>query len=198
VGIGKRIRDVMRERKISVSELARRMGVAQSTTSEMLSGNLTEESMIKIAKALECSLWDFMGPPDAPAGWVAVPVIGRVPAGVPLEAIEEYDGEILVPGGEVIGKNVIAVRVRGKSMEPSLRDGDAILVRTDVEPQNGDTVVMRVNLDGEVTCKRFYRREGTIVLQPENPAFEPMVIGVANPGEVHVIGKVIGLYRRME
>jgi len=198
MGIGTRIKAVIREKKISQNEIARRMGITSAGLSQMLSGNLTEESMIKIAKALGCSLWDFMGPPDAPAGWVAVPVIGRVPAGVPLEAIEEYDGEILVPGSEVIGKNVIAIRVRGKSMEPSLRDGDAILVRTDVEPKNGDTVVMRVNLDGEVTCKRFFRREGTIVLQPENPAFEPMVIGVANPGEVHIIGKVIGLYRRME
>jgi SOS-response transcriptional repressor LexA len=104
-------------------------------------------------------------------------------------------GGLLQPG-EPRGLRRVATRYPAE--RPRVQGGEQFTVRTDVEPQNGDTVVMRVNLDGEVTCKRFYRREGTIVLQPENPAFEPMVIGVANPGEVHVIGKVIGLYRRME
>ena len=199
MGLRERIKALRKKKNLSQAELADLVGVKSYSVADWEQGRSEPsiENLNKLAVALECEAWEFMGSPAILPGWVVVPVIGRVPAGVPLEAIEEFDGEILVPERETKGKKIMALRIRGKSMEPRLFDGDAVVIQCDIDPNNGDTVVIRVNLDGDVSCKKFYRSGDSIVLQPENTDFEPIILGPGSSGAVHVIGKVIGLYRKM-
>ena len=71
-------------------------------------------------------------------------------------------------------------------------DGDLVMVRSESTPRNGDIVVAMIG--DETTVKRFFRRKGRIVLEPENPEYEPIVVTPASP-ELRILGRVVGVYR---
>jgi len=120
---------------------------------------------------------------------VAVPILGRVTAGAPILAVENYDGHLSLDPSLVKSDDVFALRVEGDSMiEAGILDGDYVLVRPQDSASNGDIVVAL--LDDEVTVKRFYWESDGIRLQPENARLAP--IRVPN---VSICGKVTGLIR---
>jgi repressor LexA len=129
-------------------------------------------------------------------GVVGVPVLGRIAAGSPLLAEENYEGTLrmdasmLPPGGKVF-----ALVVTGESMiDAGIHDGDYLFVRQQKQARNGEIAVVMVN--GDATVKRFYREGDRIRLQPENRAMEPIYVDAAN-GECNVIGVAVGVYRQM-
>lgn len=120
---------------------------------------------------------------------VTVPVIGRVTAGMPILAQESIEEYVSIPP-EMLGdgKHFI-LGVRGESMiQAGIMDGDYIVVHQQPDAVNGDIVVAMI--DGEATVKRYYKENGTIRLQPENPTMKPIYSKSAQ-----VLGKVISLYR---
>lgn len=121
-----------------------------------------------------------------------IPLLGRVAAGRPIEAIEGSD-TIDVPASLVGKRDSYALRVQGDSMmEEGILDGDVIIVEEKLEPRNGDCVVATV--DGEATVKRFYReKNGSVRLQPSNPAYKPIMV---SGGDLKIRGAVVGLIRR--
>jgi len=127
-----------------------------------------------------------------------VPVLGRVPAGSPREALEEAGEELLLDPLLAGGEEVYALRVSGDSMTGAgIRDGDYVLVRPQESAEDGEIVVAVV--DGEATVKRLRRAEGGVRLEAENPAFPPLFLpGQAVPSPaLRVAGKVVGLFRKM-
>ncbi len=124
---------------------------------------------------------------------VAVPVIGRVAAGLPALAEENYEKTVRVDGSLVpSGVPCFALTITGESMiEDGILDGDIVVVRQQKTARNGETVVVRV--DDEATCKRFYRESGRIRLQPANSSMEPIYIDSTH--DVEVLGKVVALLR---
>jgi repressor LexA len=185
--------------KISASEIARRIGVERSTVSSWKNGKTEPsiEMIHRLAEVLEVSPGELLGE-KAPqlvdmSKWVTLPVIGKVPAGVALEAIEEYEGEIIVPP-EDARPGYFALKVQGESMHPRVLSGDVVVVAPNLEPYNGQVVVTRVNGEGEVTLKEFQRDGETILLVPENKAFQTKVF---RPGsELKIVGVVVSLQRR--
>jgi repressor LexA len=124
-----------------------------------------------------------------PQETVAIPILGRVTAGAPILAVENYDGHLALDPSLVKGDDVFALRVEGDSMiEAGILDGDYVLVRPQQSASNGDIVVAL--LDDEVTVKRFYREADGIRLQPENARLVPIRIP-----DVRICGKVTGLIR---
>lgn len=129
-----------------------------------------------------------------------VPVLGRIAAGRPLLAAEHREGELPVAPSAFRGgsEDLFALRVRGDSMIGAhICDGDLVVVRRQDTAQPQDIVVALLDSpdgEGEATVKRFLRDGDRIVLKPENPALEPLVI---DPGRrpVRILGKVIGLLR---
>jgi repressor LexA len=120
-----------------------------------------------------------------------IQVLGRVAAGVPIEAIEtpeELDLQSLVPAD----REVYALRVKGDSMiEDSIRDGDLVLVENRKHAQNGE-IVVAVLPEGEATLKRFYReKDGSFRLQPANAALKPILTR-----EVEIRGVVLAVLRQ--
>lgn len=119
-----------------------------------------------------------------------LPIVGRIVAGVPLLTEEEPPEMFPVPGATQQGQFLL--RVTGKSMEPTLHEGDLALVTQESEIRSGQIAVMEV--DGEVTVKRFHREASGIRLQPDNRAFE--TITVPPTSQFRLIGRVIGLWRK--
>ena len=120
-----------------------------------------------------------------------MPLVGRVAAGMPIEAIENaetFDLEEMFDGpGETF-----VLQVNGESMiDEHIRDGDYVICRRGREPRNGDTVVALLD-DGQATLKRYYREKGRIRLQPANPNFKPIFAS-----RVDVQGIVVGVIRKV-
>ena len=127
----------------------------------------------------------------APA--VELPVMGRIAAGVPIEAIAHASHNVAVPGGMLSGQgNHYALEVRGDSMiDAGINDGDVVVIRETSAADNGDIVVALVE-DQEATLKRFFRRGNAIALEAANPAYEPRIL----PEEkVKIQGRLVGLIR---
>jgi repressor LexA len=126
---------------------------------------------------------------------VRIPVVGRIAAGVPIEALEDPSDVVELPVGAV-PDNCYALRVRGTSMiEDHIDDGDLVVVRPQPTVDNGDIAVAIVNdmtENGGATLKRFYREGETVRLQPRNPAMQPIVLPA---DQVEVRGKVVKLLR---
>jgi repressor LexA len=125
---------------------------------------------------------------------VSLPILGMVRAGALSPPVEDIEGYLSLDRMRLNGGKFF-LRVRGDSMiNACIRDGDLALIRPQPVANNRDIVVAMV--DGEATLKRFYREQGQIRLQPENPNMEAIIIPVGS-GEVTIIGKVVGLYRDM-
>ena len=124
---------------------------------------------------------------------VEVPLLGKVTAGSPIEAIETPDEYFSLPTNLLTTKNdVFTLRVSGESMiNVGIYDGDILIVERKNTARNGETVVA-MNEDNEATVKTFYKEDGYFRLQPENDTMEPIILK-----NVTILGKVIGLYRKL-
>lgn len=122
-----------------------------------------------------------------------LPVMGRIAAGVPIEAISQVSHHITVPNSmlSAVGEHY-ALEVKGDSMvDAGINDGDIVVIRAQNSAENGDIVVALVE-DAEATLKRFRRRGAMIALEAANPAYETRVFPDAM---VKVQGRLVGLIR---
>ncbi|MBQ6404435.1 MAG: transcriptional repressor LexA [Bacilli bacterium] len=124
---------------------------------------------------------------------VNVPLLGKVTAGTPIEAIETPDEYFSIPTNLITTKNdVFTLKVSGESMiNVGIYDGDILIVERRNTARNGETVVA-MNENNEATVKTFYKEDGYFRLQPENDTMEPIILK-----ECTILGKVIGLYRKL-
>lgn len=123
----------------------------------------------------------------------AIPVMGRIAAGVPISAIQHNTHSIVVPPDMLGSGEHYALEVKGDSMiEAGILDGDTVVIRRGDTATPGEIVVALVD-DEEATLKRFRRRGDTIALEAANPAYETRIFG---SDRVKVQGKLIGLIRR--
>ncbi len=124
---------------------------------------------------------------------IAVPVMGRIAAGTPIEAIQTRSHTIYVPPDLLSSGDHFALEVRGDSMiEAGILDGDIALIRKSDGADTGDIVVALID-DEEATLKRFRRRGASIALEPANTAYE---VRILPPNRVRIQGKLVGLFRR--
>lgn len=131
--------------------------------------------------------------PEPASGITSIPVMGRIAAGVPIEAIQTHSHTISVPQ-DMLGRGEhFALEVRGDSMiEAGILDGDTVLIRRTDSAESGDIVVALVD-DEEATLKRLRKKGASIALEAANPAYETRIFG---PGRVRVQGKLVALFRQ--
>ena len=124
---------------------------------------------------------------------VDVPLLGKVTAGSPIEAIEMPDEFFSLPAYLIPAKKeVFTLRVQGSSMiEAGIHDGDIVIVQKQDTARNGEIVVAMTE-DNEVTLKTFYKEDGYFRLQPENSTMDPIILD-----KVYIVGIAIGLYRKI-
>jgi repressor LexA len=124
---------------------------------------------------------------------VVVPVMGRIAAGTPIEALQNRSHAINVSPDFLSHGEHFALEIRGDSMiEAGIFDGDTVIVRRQDSADTGDIVVALID-DEEATLKRLRRRGSSIALEAANPAYETRVLG---PNRVKIQGKLISLLRR--
>ncbi len=128
---------------------------------------------------------------------VLIPLLGRVAAGEPILAIEQAEDSVRVDrvllGGH---REVFALRIVGESMiEDGIFDGDYVFVKKTPTASTGDIVIALI--DDEATCKRYYPEGERIRFQPANSAMEPIYVHKKDFRETMIIGRVVGVYRRM-
>jgi len=127
---------------------------------------------------------------------VHLPIVGTVRAGTPQPPLEDIEENYSIDRHVARSGGTFFLRVRGDSMiNASIREGDLALIRPQAVARSRDIVVAMV--DGEATLKRFYREDGAIRLQPENPNYPPIIIS-GEENDVTIIGKVVGIYRPLE
>ena len=124
---------------------------------------------------------------------VKVPLLGKVTAGTPIEAIEQPNEFFDLPAALVPKhETIFTLKVSGESMiNVGIYDGDIVIVQKQNTAHNGE-IVVAMNEDNEVTIKRFFKENGHIRLQPENDTMAPIILPNCT-----ILGKAIGLYRNL-
>ncbi|MEG0994792.1 MAG: transcriptional repressor LexA [Bacilli bacterium] len=129
---------------------------------------------------------------DKQEGVVQVPLLGKITAGTPIEAIEVPNEYFSLPSNLIPNNHeIFTLKVDGESMiNVGIYDGDVVIVQRQNNANNGDTVVA-MTTENEVTLKTFYKEQNHIRLQPENDTMNPIILE-----DVTILGKAIGLYRK--
>lgn len=201
--IANRIRTALEVRGMKQADLVEKTKIGKSSISTYLSGAYEpkQKNIYRIASALnvdEAWLMGFDVQMDRKnisietSKGIKIPVLGKVPAGVPIEAVEDiidYE-EITVEmakEGEFFG-----LQIKGDSMEPRICEGDVVIVRKQDDAETGDLVVAMIN-GNEATCKRLMKYKDGIRLVPNNPSYEPLYYSNKEIEEkpVKIIGKVV-------
>ena len=177
-------------------ELADILFVNQIAVSQWERGVTTpnKASLTKLCELFHVSSDYLLGIESPKRKGVKIPVLGRVQAGIPFDAVEEIlDWEEISPEMAATGEH-FGLRVRGQSMEPRILEGDVIIVRKQEDVDSGDTAIVLVN-GYEATVKRIKKSEDGIALIPNNPAFDTIFYSNREIVELHVqiLGKVVEL-----
>ncbi len=132
------------------------------------------------------------GGAGAPGETIDVPVMGRIAAGVPIEAIQQRGSTIGVPAGMLGSGEHFALEVRGDSMiEAGILDGDIVVIRRQDRADTGDIVVALVD-DEEATLKRLKKKGSSVALEAANPEYETRIFG---PDRIRIQGRLVALFR---
>jgi len=168
----------------SVREICKAVGFKSTSSVHAYLRDLEREGMLRRdatkPRAMELT--------DHPRGR-AVPLVGRVTAGIPILAQQNIEEEIILPQDMVRGEDVFALRVEGESMiEAGILDKDIVVVRRQASADNGEIVVAMI--EDEATVKRIFYENDRVRLQPENCTMDPIYAK-----EVTVLGRVVALLR---
>ena len=192
------IKNRRKELHLTMKDVADRVGVSEGTVSRWESGNIANMGRDKIAalaKVLKISPSIIAGySDDDKHNAVKIPVLGKVVAGVPLEAVEEILDYEEIPQSMAKQGDFFALQIKGNSMEPKFSEGDVVIVKKQETADSGDIAIVLVNGD-EATIKKIKKFEGGINLIPTNSDYE--VITYTNKQiidlPVRIIGKVVEL-----
>ena len=122
---------------------------------------------------------------------VDVPIVGRVTAGAPILAVQNIEDTMPLPVGFVSNKELFILKVKGESMiNAGIYDGDYVIIEKTNSARNGEKVLALI--EDEATIKTFYKEKDRYRLQPENDNMEPFYFD-----KVDILGKIVGLYRKM-
>jgi len=144
------------------------------------------------SRSMEMIGWEKRGPN---ATTREIPIVGKVAAGEPILAVENVEGTLRISEDWVGEGEIFLLKVKGNSMIGAhIQDGDYALVKRQPSAQDGEIVVALV--EEEATVKRFFLRRESILLQPENEEWEPIVLKRNDPS-FRMVGKVIGIFRRL-
>ena len=204
---GDLIKKLRTDNGMTLEELGDKVGVGKSTVRKWENGmiaNMKRDKIAKIAKVFGVSPsyllgWDNnVGPitngTKQKRPGISINVLGRVAAGVPIEAIEDVLDTEEISDEMASGGYFFGLQIHGDSMEPKMSEGDVVIVRQQNDAESGEIVIAMVNGD-EATCKRLRKYDGGIMLLSNNPKYEPMIFtseDIVNK-PVRIIGKVVEL-----
>ncbi len=198
--IGERIKNIRDKLGMSQVDFADRINVSKQTLYKYENNIITNipsdkiESIAYIGNVSPAYImgWDHDLPKKKKG--IVIPVLGRVAAGIPIEAIEEIiDTEEITEEMAATGTH-FGLKIHGDSMEPRICEGDVVIVRQQDDAESGDIVIATVN-GADATCKRLRKYRDGIELISNNPAYKPMFYSNEEIEQkpVRIIGKVVEL-----
>ena len=195
-----RIKALRNKKGIKQIELAAAVNVSQAALSGYETGKYEAdlETYKRIASYFGVSLGYLLGedsPDDKRENYIRIPVLGRVAAGIPIDAIEEIiDWEDISADMATGGAEYFGLQIKGDSMEPKISDGDIVIVRKQPDVDSGEIAVVLVNGD-DATVKRVKKSAAGITLISNNPAYDPMFYSNEDIEKlpVAILGRVVEL-----
>lgn len=192
------LRQARKAKGLTQSEVAHAIGLTQNGYSYWENGKakIDKDQLLKLAELFEVSTDYLLGNTSTSySKGVRIPVLGEVAAGIPIEAMEDIVDYEEIDAALAATGDFFGLRIKGSSMEPRIREGDVVIVRKQDDADTGDTVVVMVNGDS-ATVKRIKKEpDGSLVLIPNNPAYDAQHFSPAEIADkpVHIIGKVVEL-----
>jgi repressor LexA len=177
----------------SLRQAAKELGISHSAVAQLLA-QLEKKGVVERQGRYSRSLRLLPDKASRPQPSLAreVPIIGRVTAGLPMYAQQEWDGSVVVDAALFRGDNLFCLRISGDSMrDAGIFDRDIVICEPRQYAENGEIVAVLIHHE-EATVKRFFLRSACIELRPENTHYPVMRYGF---GEVLIQGKVIGVVR---
>ena len=130
---------------------------------------------------------------QAPFNTDHIPLLGKIAAGTPIEAISNYDKFIEVPSSYISSKDCFALNVEGNSMiDEGIYDGDTVIINKETDIKNGDIIVALIDKE-EATLKKFRKKGDSIALEPANKNYKIQIYG---PDRITIQGKLSALIRK--
>jgi repressor LexA len=198
--ISDKIKQIRRTHYLNQTEFANRIGVTQGAVSQWENG-LTRpnfDQLRAISAAFNVSVNEIIEETEEPRRDLdainirrsAVPILGTIACGQRITPDTTPEGYADLPDGIHAD---FALRCKGDSMEPTLKDGDIILIRRQPEVENGQ--IAAVNVNGETTLKRVYFRSDGLHLIADNPGYQPIFIPAYSDEEIIIHGLAVGYTR---
>jgi repressor LexA len=176
----------------TIREIGVKFGISSTNGVRLHVGALIRKGFLKKSEFLARGL-QLTRPLLAGVG--RVPLVGSVPAGMPIDAVENIEGEIALDLSFLPKSDCFTLKVVGDSMKNAgIFDGDIVLVQKQSVARKGDIVVAIIG--SEATVKRYFPDGSAIRLQPENESMQPIIVDKRS-GDFRIAGKVVGLLRRM-
>lgn len=197
-----RIKSAREDLKLTKRELAKRIGVHESSINKYEKGlvDIPLSKISELARVLKVTEAYLMGweekSEQKPQG-LQIPVLGTVAAGIPISAVEDILDYEEVPQSWESQGEFFGLRIKGDSMEPRMESGDVVIVRQQSDANSGDTVIVLVNGD-DATCKRLQKTDNGIMLVSTNPKYPPMFYSTEDiqTKPVVILGKVVELRQK--
>ena len=197
-----RIKSAREDLKLTKRELAKRIGVHESSINKYEKGlvDIPLSKISELARVLKVTEAYLMGweekSEQKPQG-LQIPVLGTVAAGIPISAVEDILDYEEVPQSWESQGEFFALKIKGDSMEPRMESGDVVIVKQQSDANSGDTVIVLVNGD-DATCKRLQKTDNGIMLVSTNPKYPPMFYSNEDirTKPVVILGKVVELRQK--
>lgn len=197
-----RIRELRKSMKMNQVDLAKKINTTQSNISGWENDRWQPDNntLIRLSNIFNCSIDYILGLDNNKNSNIVnnrIPVLGKIPAGIPLEMIEDIlDYEEINPDMLRGGKEYFALKVTGESMSPKFLEGDILIVRKQSSCENGEYAIVAVN-GYDATFKKVIKKENCIILQPLNSSYEPMIYTNEDIEKlpVRVLGVVVEIRR---
>lgn len=197
-----RIKSAREDLKLTKRELAKRIGVHESSINKYEKGlvDILLSKISELARVLKVTEAYLMGWEEKTLQTqqgLKIPVLGTVAAGIPISAVEDILDYEEIPLAWQNQGEFFALKIKGDSMEPRMESGDVVIVKQQSDANSGDTVIVLVNGD-DATCKKLQKTENGIMLVSTNPKYPPMFYSLediqAKP--VVILGKVVELRQK--
>lgn len=207
MGIGEKIKRRREELQLSVDQLATLIKKNRATVYRYENENIEDlpsSILVPLSKALKTTPgdligWDNIEPANLERNVVKIPVLGRIPAGIPMEAIEDINDYIEIPESWLVGgAEYFSLEIKGDSMSPRYETGDIVIFKKQETCETGDDCAVMVNGD-DATFKRVERQTNGITIKPLNPNYETKFYTNEEIAEIpiRIIGIAVELRRNI-
>lgn len=195
------LKNARKAARLTQAELAAKIGITQSGYSDWERGEtkIDSASLSRLSEILEVSIDYLVGKTNSPGNrYIRIPVLGRVAAGIPIDAIEEIIDWEDINASTAADGEYFGLVIKGRSMEPKISDGDTVIVRKQPDVRDGEIAVVLVNGD-EGTVKKIKKGPHGVTLISSNPAYDPMFFTNEEIERlpVQILGRVVELRAKL-